>query len=279
LEAAMKIKRLLVSLAAIMLFAFAATLKGNQVVARDQTVARPQVYKTPWQKIEEQAKLENPSDGNSVRALVDEIFNYPHSFGEIPPVMDTIVKERLTQAEMKYKLGLGPGVQESDIVHIANTLADKFQLPDYARTTLHQVEVLRVSYELSSPVFMGVPSPRQDSGTSQSSPSNPTKLSPAQATFLLLTLVDAKLMWPDYQLPPDEWEKTRYGPMMENLVKYKELKESGQQSKLQTRGTLGTFTTPTRDIRTLVSRGISEMSLTDGLDLVDQAFAAVGIGK
>ena len=102
---------------------------------------------------------------------------------------------------------------------------------------------------------------------------------PAQATHLLLGLVNAKLFSPDYQLPPDEWEKTRYGPMMENLVKYKELKESGQQSKLVTKGALVTFTTPTGDIRTLVSHAISEMSLTDGLDLVDQAFAAVGIGK
>ena len=170
----MKINRLLVSLAAIMLCAFTVTLNGNQVIERDQTVTRPQLYRTPWQKIEELAKLENPSDGNSVRALVDEIVNYPHTFGQIPPVMDTIVKERLTQAEMKYKLGLGPGVQENDIVHIANTLVDKFQLPDYARTTLHQVEVLRFSYELSLPVFMGVQSPQQESEASRS---NPPKLS------------------------------------------------------------------------------------------------------
>jgi hypothetical protein len=258
------------------LCAHAVSSQGNPVEARDQTVARPQPYRSPWQKIEERAKLENPSEGNSVRALVDEIFNYPHSFGEVPPVMDTIVKERLTQAEMKYKLGLGPGVQEDDIIHIANTLADKFQLPDYARTTLHQVQVLRFSYELSCPVFMGGQAPQQDIEKSRS---NPAKLSPAQATYLLLGLVDAKMMNPNYQLPPDEWEKTQYGPMMENLIKYKELKESGQQSKPQARVVLMTEPTQTRDIRTAVSHAISEMSLTDGLDLVDQAFAAVGIGK
>jgi hypothetical protein len=177
---------------------------------------------------------------------------------------------------MKYKLGLGPGVQEDDIIHIANTLADKFQLPDYARTTLHQVQVLRFSYELSWPVFMGGQAAQQDIEESRS---NPTKLSPAQATYLLLGLVDAKMMNPNYQLPPDEWEKTQYGPMMENLVKYKELKKSGQQSKPQARVVLITEPTQTRDIRTAVSHAISEMSLTDGLDLVDQAFAAVGIGK
>ena len=268
--------RLLLVVAAIALCASAVSSQGNPVEARDQTVARPQPYRSPWQKIEERAKLENPSDGNSVRALVDEIINSPNSFGEIPPVMDSIVKERLTQAEMKYKLGLGPGVQENDIVHIANTLADKFQLPDYARTTPHQVEVLRLSLELSSPVFMGVQPLQQDSETSRS---NPTKLSPAQATHLLLSLVNAKLYNPDYQLPPDEWEKTRYGPMMEKLVKYKESKESGQQSKPVTYAVLMMSHSPGEDIMTAVSHGISEMSLTDGLDLVDQAFAAVGIGK
>src|ERR1700674_1019441 len=151
----MRINRLLVAILAITPCAPAVQVKDSPVVARDQTVARPQLYKTPWQKIEERAKLENPSDGNSVRALVDEIFNYPHSFGQIPPVMDTIVKERLTQAEMNYKLGLGPGAEMTDIVRILNRLADKFQLPEYARTTPHQAEVLRFGIEISMPAFMG----------------------------------------------------------------------------------------------------------------------------
>jgi hypothetical protein len=86
-------------------------------------------------------------------------------------------------------------------------------------------------------------------------------------------------MNPDYQLPPDEWEKTRYGPMMEKFVKYKESKESGQQSKPVTYAVLTMSHSQGEEIRTAVSRGISEMRLTDGLDLVDQAFAAVGIGK
>jgi hypothetical protein len=66
---------------------------------------------------------------------------------------------------------------------------------------------------------------------------------------------------------------------MEKLVKYKESKESGQQSKVVTYAVLVSSHYQGEDIRTAVSRGISEMSLTDGLDLVDQAFAAVGIGK
>jgi hypothetical protein len=235
-----------------------------------------QSYKSPWQKIEERAKLENPSDGNSVRALVDEIFDSPHSFGEIPPVMDTIIKERLTQAEMNYKLGRGPGVEVADLVRFVNTLADKFQLPDYARTTPHQAEVLRFGAEISMPIFMGLQSTQQ---VDKTVPADSPKMSPAQATYLLLDIVEAKLWSPDYQLPPDEWEKTQYGPMMEKLTKYKELKESGQLSKLATKAVATLSSSQSGDLRTAVSKGISQMSLTDGLDLVDQAFEAVGIGK
>jgi hypothetical protein len=248
-----------------------------QVQFTDTTVAHSsKAYPSPWQKIDERAKLENPTDVNSVRALVDEIFKYPHSFGEIPPVMDTIVKERLTQEEMNYKLGRGPGVEVNGIVRFANMLAEKFQLPDSARTTAHQAEVLRFGLEISMPTFMALPS-TSDAGKPARTDSS--VMSPAQATYLLLTLVDAKLWSPDYQLPPDEWEKTKYGPMMEKLTKYKELKESGQQFKLQTKGVLITSSSQTDEMRTALSRAISKMSLTDGLDLVDQAFAAVGIGK
>jgi len=272
----MRIHRLLVALAALTLCASAVSFAGGGVQARYQDTVISQPFNSPWQKIEERAKLENPSDGNSVRALVDEIFNYPHSSGQIPPVMDTIIKERLTQAEMNYKLGRGPGVEVADLIRFLNTLADKLQLPDYARTTPHQAEVLCFSAEISMPTFMGVPSTPQVNKTVRT---DSRRLSPAQATYLLLALFNAKIFSPEYQLPADEWEKTQYGPTMEKLTKYKELKESGQLPKVVPKGVLVMSSSQSEDLRTEVSKAISQMSLTDGLDLVDQAFAAVGIGK
>jgi hypothetical protein len=267
---------LIVALAVLTLCTAAVSFAGGGVQARYQDTVISQPFNSPWQKIEERAELENPSDGNSVRALVDEIFDYPHSFGQIPPVMDTIIKERLTQAEMNYKLGRGPGVEVADLIRFLNTLADKFQLPDYARTTPHQAEVLCFSAEISMPTFMGLASTQQVDKTVRP---DSRKMSPAQATFLLLALINAKLMSPEYQLAPDEWEKTQYEPTMEKLTKYKELKESGQLPKLVTTGVLILSPSRSGDLRTAVSDAISRMSLTDGLDLVDQAFAAVGIGK
>lgn len=278
----MRTYRLLVAVAAVIAFSKPNTVEA-QVRVTDTTVVdstqsyqfTTRSYESPWQKIDERAKLENPADGNSVRALVDEIFKYPHSFGEIPPVMDTIVKERLTQAEMNYKLGRSPGVEVNGVVRLVNMLAGKFQLPDYARTTPHQAEVLCLGLETAMPALMALPSPQ--AGNSVRSDSS--MMSPVQATYLLLTLIDAKLLSPDYQLPPDAWEKMKYESMMEEATKHKELKESGQLSKLETKGVLISSSSQSDEMRTALSHAISHMSLTDGLDLVDQAFEAVGIGK
>jgi hypothetical protein len=129
----------------------------NVVVGTQSYQFSTQSYDSPWKKIDERAKLENPADGNSVRALVDEIFNSRNLSGEIPPVMDTIVKDRLTQAEMNYKLGRRPGVEVNGLVHLVNSLAEKFQLSDSARATVHQAEVLRFGLEIAMPTFMGPP--------------------------------------------------------------------------------------------------------------------------
>jgi len=103
-------------------------------------------------------------------------------------------------------------------------------------------------------------------------------MSPVQATSLLLTLINAKLSSPDYQLAPDAWEKTKYGPMMEEMTKHRQLKESGQLSKLEVKG-VRVSSSQSDEMQTALSRAVLQMSLTDGLDLVDQAFAAIGIGK
>jgi hypothetical protein len=232
-------------------------------------------FKSPWQQIDDQAKLENPTDGNSVRALIDGILDFPNSFGRIPPIMREIVEQHLVQAEIRYKLGRNPGIPEKSVVQIANTLADKFKLPDSARTSVHQVEVLRFGMELSSPDFM---TPASSQSKDMVVYPSTADLSPAQATHILLVLITQKLISPDYQLPLEEWEKTKYQPAMDKMLKYKELRDSGQLEKMVSHAELVTYP-GNRDLRTQIYNAVSQMSLTDGLDLVNQAFGIAGTGK
>ena len=251
-------------------------LFGQRVVVDTVTTSGDaQKFVTPWQKLDLRAKPENPADANSVRALIDEILDFPNSFGRIPPIMREIVEQRLMQAEISYKLGRNPGIPEKNIVQIANTLADKFKLPDTARTSAHQVEILRFGMELSSPDFMNPASPEE--GTAGANPST-ADLSPAQATHILLVLITQKMISPDFQLPLEEWEKTKYQPEMDRMLKYKELRDSGQLQKMVTHTELVTYP-GNRDLRTQIYDAVSKMSLTDGLDLINQAFEIAGISK
>jgi hypothetical protein len=247
----------------------------NAMAGQNPPTGQSRPYKSPWNKVDEQAKLENPSDGNSVLALVDDILDFPHSFGEIPPIMREIVEQHMVQAEINYKLGRTPGIPEKSVAQILNTLADKLELPDYARVSVHQVEVIRFGMELSMPAFMGpASSQNEDTGGNSSA----ADLSPAQATHVLLVLIDQKMINPDYQLSPDEWEKTKYQPAMDGMIKYKELRDSGQLNKLVTHAEVRAYTLD-HDLRTQIYKAVSRMSLTDALDLVNQAFGVAGISR
>ena len=271
----MRTRQWLLGLVVLGLFGISVTLSRSIAEAGQNPSEHNQQYKSPWQKLNEQAKLENPTDGNSVRALVDEILDFPSSFGRIPPIMREIVEQRLVQAEINYKLGRNPGVPEKSVVQIVNTLADKFGLSGSARTSLHQVEVLRFGMELSTPALMTpASSQKEDAGVYPST----ADLSPAQAAHILLVLITQKMMNPDFQLPPEEWEKTQYQPAMDKMLKYKELRDSGQLGKTVTHGELVSYPTA-YDLRAQIHNAVSKMSLTDGLDLVNQAFEIAGISK
>jgi hypothetical protein len=274
-EAEMRNRQWLVGLGVLALFGISVTLSRRNAEAGQKPSEQNQPYKSPWQKLDEQAKLENPSDGNSVRALMDEVLDFPNSFGRIPPIMRELVEQRLVQAEINYKLGRKPGIPEKCVVQIVNTLADKFGVSDSARTSLHQVEVLRFGTELSSPAFMTpASSQKEDTGVYPST----ADLSPAQATHILLVLITQKMMSPDFQLPLEEWEKTKYQPAMDKMLRYKELRDSGQLGKMVTHAEVVAYPLD-HDLRTQIYNAVSKMSLTDGLDLVNQAFEIAGISK
>jgi hypothetical protein len=269
----MKLRRLTISLVVLTLtLPFA--LFGQRIVQDQTTVSSDaHTYVSPWQKLEARAKLENPSDANSVRALMDEIFSFPRSFGPIPPEMQELVEQRLVQAEMSYKFGRRPGIQEADLVTLFDKLAEKLSLPDYARTTPHQVEVLRFGMEISMPCFMG---PANTKNSSAAASPGSGELSPAQATHVLFVLAEQKMFSPDYQLAPEEWERTQYKPAMDRLLKYKELRDSGQLEKgVKTEARLSVI--QPQNLRMILSQRISDMSITDGLDIVEEVFKMEGI--
>jgi hypothetical protein len=233
-------------------------------------------YSTP-QSIEKKASLANADDPNSIRGLVDEVFNFPRAFPRMPNEMQDMAKNRLVQAEILYKQGKKPGIEERDIVATLNDLADKLSAPAHSKTTPSQVRLVRMSLALSQPKFMGTGLTHDGIALGESVSS---AMSPLQAAHLISTVIDQKVLNPDFQVSPEEWEATGRSKVEEKLQEHQALAERARTNPGSPSGT-AIFSSHSadrrRELENSLTHGIASLSLTDGLNLIDQAFAKLRI--
>jgi hypothetical protein len=232
----------------------------------------------PYQSIENKYSLANPEDQNSIRALADEIFNFPRSFPRMPSQMEGMVKDRLVRAEILYREGKRTGIQDNDFVRTLNDLADVLEVPPHTRTTLSQVRVLRMWLALSEPRFMGTGIARQDIAPGESINS---VMGPLQAAHLMATLIDQKFMNPDFQVSPEEWEATSHQEFMKKLqteqARGAEVRANPGHpiAALRSRGSYSSE--KRRALEESLFRSISSLTVKDGLDLVNHTLSTLGI--
>ncbi|MBV9760944.1 MAG: hypothetical protein JO340_10305 [Acidobacteriaceae bacterium] len=140
-----------------------------------------------------------------VSAMADAVFAVPHAFStrQVPDFVMELLKQRFSVAEEAYWNRGHAGVREQDLVAAFNHLAVRLNLPEYAQTSQDQLHTLRMHMLLRNPRFMGLRLTRQ-SVNGDPEPVSET-MSPLQAYHLALTMIDAKLVAPRYQLSPAEW--------------------------------------------------------------------------
>ncbi len=232
----------------------------------------------PYSRIEGAAKRLDPSDAKTARALVDEVFNINHAFGRMDSTAENMIKDRLAQAELAYTTGASKGVDEKDVVKLFNSMMSKFGAPAYAQTSVSQVRYVRVQHLfISAPAFMGR---GMHNGNMKAGDSISRKMSPVQATHLLMTLLDGKMFNSFYQLPPAEWEQARYQEELQKWQALTDAKKAGQLNTLNTppQPKMVSLGGPkTDEMFTVVGKGISNMSLTDGIGLAAEAFQTLGL--
>lgn len=226
--------------------------------------------------IENKAALMNPGDPDSVRALVDEVFNLPRSFPRLPAPAESVVKERLVRAEIRYRHGEKPGVQEQDIVDTLNSLVDELGGPPYLKTTLSRVRVLRVWLALGEPIFMGTKAACPDAHIGESINS---AMGPMQAVNLIATLIEQKIREPNFQVTPEDWEATSLAKVKEQIAEQQamvqamraEMRKSGKTT-MATATVRCVSAVKRREIEQTLYPKISSLSLADGLILINQVF-------
>ena len=165
-------------------------------------------WKLDW--IDEKALQAKNNEESAVRALVDEVFNRTE-FALIPVEDRDAMKARVLSHELAYRSGNSEGVREENIVLTVNELADKFNAPDFARTSALQVRVLRASFLHRYPNFIAQETSsggkilEANIGDSVSS-----MMSPLEAVYITALMLEQKILNENYQHAPEEWVEEVY---------------------------------------------------------------------
>jgi|SRR5579863_2687438 len=269
-------KRLTLSLLAVFIY-FCFTIGSiSSLAAQQMNSQNTSGWVNPYTQLDQAASvIKIGDDETSTRAFADKIFSMPRTFPRIPAPVEDVLKDRLVRAEMAFRQGHGPGIQEDNIAQFVNSLAHRLNLPDYGRTSTKQLRVLRMSLILTSPSFMGAGVSWSEMKVGESIK---PAMSPLQATHLILTLIEQKLINPEYQVPPEEWERTFQQSSLERLQTFQKIQQTGSVGKQTAQGVFR-HNPKHRELRDALTQGISSLSLSDTFGMIDDALKTLKIDQ
>ena len=241
----------------------------------------PQVYaqqggdvamsQRPEKRIDEKARVLDPNEEPSVRALTDEIFNYPHVVPRMPSDLESDIKDRLVRAEVNFLSGRKSGVREEDIVLLVNTVSEKLKLPDFAKTSQKQIRALRMNMALASPIFMGR---GMANGNMRIGESINPELSPLEAVHIIGVMIDQKFLDPHFQVLPQQWDQEFHGKEIERIRERQALLEANPHVQHR----IGTRDNPKRqELQDALTQSTNSMNVGDAMNLIDTAFKVLRI--
>ncbi len=221
-------------------------------------------YQSPDETIELRAAAVKEGDETSVRALADEVFNFPTAYPPIPPEIQSVIKDRLVPAEMSYRQGKSPGVSEENVVSLVNQMAVKFGMPDYTQTSAQQIRHLRMWLAILEPKFMGEGMAR--TGNTNPGDSIAPVMSPLQAAHLIGSLATQKTSNEEFQVLPAEWDATP------RPIPQPAGPPGPKQGRLRTN-------TKAMEMRRKFRQAGDALTPQDSVDLLNHAFSVLGIDQ
>ena len=180
--------------------------------------------------IDEKALQAKDNEESSIRALVDEVFGRPEFAIVLPegrPEYREAMKERVLEAERDYRNGRSEGIAEENIVQTVNELVDKFNAPDFVRTSALQVRVLRASLTRNYPSFIAQETSEEEVSMEATIGDwvSPT-MSPLEAVFVTAYMLEQKWLNEHYQYAPQEWVDQVYNKAVE---RWRAMRASGNK--------------------------------------------------
>jgi hypothetical protein len=227
-----------------------------------QATSTSMSFSTPHQQLETLARRATVGDPQSIEDLTSAVVHYPHSC-RIPAPVSSLMEFEISRAETAYRSRLGPGISETQILKFMNSLAVQFKLPRYAQVTQAQLRTLRMTLVVQSPYLMasGLTEPKMKLGENIDS-----VMSPLQALYLIQTMIDQKILNPDYQDQSIDLV-TRERANREQL--------KAQMQPGAKHGIVRTTNPKHLEMRTALSAAVDSMSVEDGYVVLEQALTAM----
>ena len=226
--------------------------------------------------VDKKAIAAKSNDPQSVAALVDEVFNVHWAFGQIPAPIAATVKDRIERGEIAYRDGKRSGIEDQGIADTWNDVVDQLGGPRFLKTSVSQLRVLRMRMALVQPTFMGPGVARPDTAIGEPIGS---ALSAAQATNLILTLIDQKVSNPDFQVTPEEWDATSRQKVLDRVQEAQsraaEARASGQM--VAALGGRSYVPEKRRQLEQTLYPTISSLSSAQGLSIIQSVLARLGL--
>ena len=216
----------------------------------------------PSELLERAAGFATTNDSTSIKVLGEAVVNYPHRFN-MPSVAGHLMKSRGINSELSFRQGSHRGIDEKDIVDLINSLADQFNLPDYARTSAKQVRVLRMQAFIINPIFLGRGMAEQRMEVGQQIT---TTLSPLQAIHIVQTLIDQKFYNPAYQVPPSEWDSSGFQQELSRIG------STNQEARIHVR-----VNPKRRELEDRLSEHLATMSDLEALTTFNDVLSKLGL--
>lgn len=154
----------------------------------------------PHQRVNDLAKDVRNGNMDSAGEYVAELIKAAGFESELRGYPLTVIKDRVSRAEIDYRNGLSEGVDESKIVRTVNGLVTVFDLPVYTKTTPHEVTKLRLGLRAHFPEVISRPDGEAGRPQVLVGERTSTEMSPAEAVLVLSLMLQQKLANPEYQL-------------------------------------------------------------------------------
>lgn len=184
----------------------------------------------PLERINEMARSAKGNDEIAIRRLTDVIFNVT-DFAEISPTALEQVKERVVRAEINYRAKGKGGVAEKNITKMVNKLANALDAPAYAKTDTVQVRQLRVRLMTRMPSFMSSEVAVEKNSKNHVRASLKTEMSPLEATYMALFILQQKMLNKQYQMTPQEWRANLHKAQIERWETLRGNKDTGSSER------------------------------------------------